>query len=126
MAAWTPEELDRISTAEELNLQSLRGDGSLRDPVTMWVVRDGDDVYVRSVKGSQGPWFRGARARGEGRIRAGGVDKDVAFVDVGEGPETTPRLDAAYQAKYGRYPADIVGSVVTPQAQAATIRLVPR
>ncbi|WP_407560519.1 DUF2255 family protein [Streptomyces sp. 184] len=126
MAAWTVEELERIGGAEELDLQSLRRDGSLRDPVTMWVVRDGDDVYVRSVKGTQGPWFRGTRARLEGRIRAGGVDKDVAFVDVGDGSETTPRLDAAYRAKYGRYPADIFGSIVTPQAQAATIRLVPR
>lgn len=126
MVSWTDDELERIESAEELNLQSLRSDGSLRDPVTMWVVRDGEDVYVRSVKGAQGPWFRGTRSRLEGRIRAGGVDKDVAFVDVGDGGETTPRLDAAYRAKYGRYPADIFGSVVTPQAQAATIRLVPR
>ncbi|GAA2688473.1 DUF2255 family protein [Streptomyces aculeolatus] len=129
MAAWTAEELERIGTAEELNLQSLRGDGSLRDPVTMWVVRDGDDVYVRSVKGSQGPWFRGTRAQLAGHVRAGGVDKDVAFVDVADGADggdLTPRVDAAYRAKYGRYPDDIFGSVVTPQAQAATIRLVPR
>ncbi|WBB63807.1 DUF2255 family protein [Streptomyces sp. WMMC500] len=126
MAAWTADELDRIGTAEELNLQSQRGDGSLRDPVTMWVVRDGDDVYVRSVKGSQGPWFRGTRARLAGRIRAGGVDKDVAFVDVGDPGETTPRVDEAYRTKYGHYPADIFGSVVTPQAKEATIRLVPR
>ncbi|WP_181787045.1 DUF2255 family protein [Streptomyces phytophilus] len=126
MADWTAEELERIGTAEELNLQSLRGDGSLRDPVTMWVVRDGDDVYVRSVKGAQGPWFRGTRARLAGHVRAGGVDKDVAFVDVAEGGDLTPRVDAAYREKYGRYPADIFGSVVTPQAQAATLRLVPR
>jgi hypothetical protein len=53
------------------------------------------------------------------------VDRDVVFVNVGEKPEAAPRLDAAYRAKYGRYPEDIVGSVVTPQAQAATIRLVP-
>lgn len=126
MAAWTADELDRIGSAEELQLQSLRGDGSLREPVTIWVVRDGDDLYVRSVKGTRGPWFRGTRTRRAGRIRAGGVDKDVAFVDAEDGAGATGRLDAAYREKYGRYPADIFGSIVTPQAQDATIRLVPR
>jgi hypothetical protein len=46
MAAWATDELDRIGNAEELILASTRRDGTLRRPVTMWVVRDGDDLYV--------------------------------------------------------------------------------
>ena len=49
MSGWTPAELDRIDQAEELDLTSQRRDGSLRDPVTIWVVRDGEDLYVRSM-----------------------------------------------------------------------------
>jgi hypothetical protein len=49
MPGWTPGELDRIGRADELELASERRNGSLRDPVTMWVVRDGDDLYVRSM-----------------------------------------------------------------------------
>jgi hypothetical protein len=37
--SWTGDELATISRAEELGLASLRGDGTLRPYVTIWVVR---------------------------------------------------------------------------------------
>ena len=55
MAAWTNDELNTIGDAEELTLASARRDGTLRNPVTMWVVRAGDDLYVRSVNGPTHP-----------------------------------------------------------------------
>jgi hypothetical protein len=51
MSGWTSDELDMIGTAEEVNLASVRRDGTLRRPVTISVVREGDDVNVRSVHG---------------------------------------------------------------------------
>ncbi len=56
-----------------------RNDGTLRRPVTIWVVRVGDALYVRSVNARTGGWFRGAQARHEGRIWAGGVEKDLTL-----------------------------------------------
>jgi hypothetical protein len=123
MGAWTGDELDRIGAAEELDLASARRDGTLRKPVTMWGVRHGDDLYVRSVNGRGSSWFRGAQTRHEAHIRAGGVDKDVTLVetdDVGE------EVDAAYRAKYGRRYPSIVPAIVAPEARAATLKLVPR
>ena len=125
MTAWTSEELNKIGTAEELEIASLRRDGTLRNPVTIWVVRLGDDLYVRSVNGRTGAWFRGAQVRHEGRIWAGGLEKDVTFVEEAD-PDLSNQIDAAYRAKYRRYTANIVGSIVTPQARSATIKLVPR
>ena len=81
MTTWTSEELNKIGTAEELLIASARRDGTLRNPVTIWVVRLGDDLYVRSVNGRTATWFRGAQTRHEGHIHAGGVDKDVTFVE---------------------------------------------
>ncbi|MEU9449045.1 DUF2255 family protein [Streptomyces sp. NPDC048277] len=66
-------DLAKVGAAEELDLESERADGTLRDPVTMWVVRAGDHLYVRSVKGTAGPWYRGTQSRHQGRIVAGGV-----------------------------------------------------
>ncbi|HLY23543.1 MAG TPA: DUF2255 family protein [bacterium] len=124
MAAWTNDELDKIGTAEELEIATLRRDGTRRNPVTIWVVRHGDDLYVRSVKGRAGAWFRGTQARREGHIEAGGIDKDVTFVDAGS--DIDDQLDAAYRTKYRRYAASIVNHIVSPQAREATIKLMPR
>ena len=124
MAGWTTDELDRIEAADELELASLRRDGTLRDPVTIWVVRLADDLYVRPVNGRAGAWFRGTQDRHEGHIQAGGVDKDVTFVDADGG--VNEGIDAAYRAKYRRYPASFVDAVLTSEARSATIKLVPR
>jgi hypothetical protein len=121
---WTSDELTRIGNAEELEIESLRSDGTLRKPTTIWVVRVGDDLYVRPVNGRSGAWYRGTQERHEGHIQAGGVDKDVTF--VGADPAINDQIDAAYRAKYRRYAASIVNSVLTPKSQAATIKLVPR
>jgi hypothetical protein len=126
MAAWTSDQLTRIGSAEELQLASERSDGSMRGPVTMWVVRDGDDLYVRCVNGRTGAWFRGTQSRHLGHIRAGGVDQDVSFVDAVDDPGLDDRLDAGYRGKYRRYGANIIGGVVNPGSRASTIKLVPR
>ncbi|MFN2197656.1 MAG: DUF2255 family protein, partial [Anaerolineales bacterium] len=87
--------------------------------------RVGDDLYVRSVYGRNSGWFRGTQVRHEGHIRAGGVERDVSFVDVSDS-ELKNQIDSAYRTKYQRYADSIVGSTLTPQARAATIKLVPR
>ncbi len=123
MSGWTDNELSRIGAAEELEIASRRRDGTLRNPVTIWVVRHGDDLYVRSVNGRTSSWFRGAQARHEAHIEAGGVGRDVLLVET---DDMNDEIDAAYRAKYHRYAESIVGSVVSPNARAATLKLVPR
>jgi hypothetical protein len=124
MGNWTTRELDRIGRAEELQLASLRKDGSPRPYVTMWVVRAGDELYVRSAYGPDNPWYRRAKASGAGRVRAGGVERDVTFAEADTAAH--PAIDAAYHAKYDRYGPAIVGSVVGDEAAPVTIRLLPR
>ena len=99
MSTWTSDEFGKIAAAEELELASARRDGTLRRPVTIWVVRHGDDLYVRSVNGRTSSWFRGAQARHEAHIEAGGVGKDVLLVET---DDMNGKIDAAYRAKYHR------------------------
>lgn len=122
---WTTDELTRIGNAEELQIASLRRDGTLRKPVTIWVVRLGDELYVRSVYGRDSAWFRGVQVRFAGHIRAGGVEKDVTYVEE-TGDELNDRIDAVYRAKYRRYAASIIDSIISPTARSATLRLAPR
>jgi len=124
MTAWTTDELTKIAAADELQITYQRRDGTLGRPRTIWVVRQGDDLYVRSVNGRASAWFRGTQLRHEGHVQAGGVSKDVAFADAGH--DIDDQLDAAYRTKYHGYAANIVNSIVTPQARAATLRLAPQ
>ena len=124
MSTWTSDELGKIADSDELQLASARPDGMLRKPVTIWVVRLGDDVYVRSVYGRTSHWFRGTEDRNQGHIRAGGVDKDVRFVEPAE--DVSDEIETAYRTKYRRYNASEVDPLFTPDARAATLELVPR
>ena len=124
MRAWTSEELDKIGGAEELQLACARPDGMMRPYVTIWVVRAGDDLFVRSAYGPYNPWFRRAKASGAGRIQAAGLERDVVFAEADPGVHDA--LDAAYHAKYDRHGPKIVGPVVGPEIEALTIRLLPR
>jgi hypothetical protein len=122
---WTSEELTTIGQAEELGVASLRGDGRLRPYVTIWVVRAGDDLYVRSARGPANGWYAHALRSGAGRIRAGGLEREVVFAEPAR-PDVHAGVDAAYHAKYDRYGPAIVGPVVGDEASRVTLRLLPR
>ena len=124
MTVWTKNELNRVGAAEELEIASLREDGTLRKSVTIWLVRLGDDLYVRPMYGRASVWFRGTQVRHAGHIQAGGIDKDVTFVDESD-PEINNQIDAAYRTKYRRYPSS-VDHINSSTARTATIKLVPR
>ena len=121
---WTRADLDRIGDAEELDIAPLRADGSLRPYVTIWAVRSGDDLYVRSAHGPENGWFRRAKAAGAGRIRVAGVEYDVTFADAADGPHAA--LDAAYRQKYAAQPPQYVSPVVGEVAAPNTLRVRPR
>jgi hypothetical protein len=124
MATWSPEELDRIGATDELDIAPVGKDGSLRPYTMIWVVRVGDDLYVRSYRGRGGGWFSRALQSHQGRIRAGGVERDVTFSE----PDGTVRaaIDQTYRTKYARYGDTYVVPMVSPDAAAATFALTPR
>jgi hypothetical protein len=121
--AWTSDELACVGDAEELTVQPLLADGRIGKPVPIWVVRAGDELYVRSWRGDDGAWYRAAKARRQGHISAGGVEHDVEFAEADDA--VNDAVDAGYRDKYARYPS-YVEPMVTAQASATTLRLVPR
>jgi len=125
MANWTSDELDRIGQADELQIVTVRRDGTPRKPVTIWVVRQGDHLYVRSGYGDRAAWYRHARQRRDGRIMAGGVEKDVRFENAAD-PTLNDQIDAAYRSKYLHHGAQWVDPMVAAEARGTTLKLVPR
>jgi len=124
--AWSADELERIGSAEELRIATKRADGTLCQEVPVWVVRAGEQVYVRTWYRRDNGWFGHAVRSRRARIRVPGLEADIAVEDVG-GHEAQLRasVDAAYRAKYGRYGETTVARMVADDAAATTLRLVP-
>jgi hypothetical protein len=124
MTEWLNDELKQIGTAEKLQIALSRRDGTLRNPVTIWVARVGDDLYVRSYRGHAGSWFRAAQSSHEVRIQAGDVQKDVTFEEE-TNPGLNDRIDAPYRSKYGHY-SQYVAPMATAEVRSTTLKLIPR
>jgi len=101
MSAWAEDELDHIGPATELQLSSRRPDGSPRPYLTIWAVRSGDAIYVRSAYGWNNGWFQRALKAGRGRIIAGGVERGVSFVQPGA--DEAESVTSAYHVKYDHW-----------------------
>ena len=125
--AWSPDELERIGRAEELHIAAKRADGTLGREVPIWVVRAGGQVYVRTWYRRDSGWFGHVVGSRRARIRVPGLEADIAIEDVGDAKsELRASVDAAYRAKYGRYGETTVERMVTDDAAATTLRLVPQ
>ena len=124
MSDWDPADLAAFGDADEIDISSERPDGSFRPFVTIWAVRVGDDLYVRSAHGPDNGWYRRAAASGLGRIRAGGLERDVAFADA-DAAVAAP-LHAEYHRKYDQYGSAVVDPVVSTLSETATLRVTPR
>ena len=123
MSAWNEIDLRRIGEAEELQIAPVRRNGELRRSTPIWVVRVGDDPFVRAAYGSGSGWYGVAQTGRQARISAGGVESDVTIEDAQE--SVFDAVDAGYREKYGSY-ASIVDSITDAEHRATTLRLVPR
>jgi hypothetical protein len=127
VSAWSPDDLDRLGGASEVEVSSARWDGTLSRARTVWIVRVGDQLYLRSVNGPDGAWYRLTRASRQGRIEARGVVRDVTWVDVdatGQ-PDVDPAVDAEYARKY-QGATSAIAHITSPLARATTMRVEPR
>jgi len=124
MSRWTASDLDTIGQADEIALSSLRADGILRPPVTIWLVAFGGSLYVRAVRGRSSPWFRGTQVGRIGHISVGAVERDVDIADADDA--IADNLDAVYRSKYRRYSQSTIDPIVSPAARSAALELTPR
>jgi hypothetical protein len=122
VTAWTSDELDRVGAADDLELSARRPDGTLKRPVTIWVVRVADELFVRSYRGPNGRWYRDVTAHPNGHIAAAGVESDVSFAEADV--RISDLIDSAYRDKYARFPSH-VGPMLTDHARATALRLPP-
>lgn len=125
-ATWLPEELERLSRVQELQIAARRADGSLRRRVTIWAVTAGRQVYVRTWYRRDSGWFAHVLDSRRARIRVPGLERDVRIEGVGAGTAPLPAsVDEAYRQKYALIGRGAVDRMVTTDAAAATLQLLP-
>jgi hypothetical protein len=123
-ATWSPDELQRIGSAQELEIAVKCADGTVRRWVLIWVVCVGDQVYVRTWYRRETGWFGHVLDSRQARIRVPGLEADVAVADIGGGPaQLRADIDAAYRTKYGSSGSSSVDAMVAGAAAAATLQL---
>ncbi|MGU3643359.1 DUF2255 family protein [Microbacterium sp. C23T] len=118
---WSSEELRVLSGAIEIEVSASRGDGGFGRWTTIWVVVAGAEVFVRTWHRRETGWYGGAVRSGAARVRVGDTTVDVTVEGIGDTDAAT--VDAAYRSKYGDLAAR---SMVTAEAAASTLRLIPR
>ncbi|GEA79683.1 DUF2255 family protein [Cellulomonas uda] len=120
MTTWTPEDLSALGGASEITIATERPDTTTRRPVPIWVVRVGDDLFIRSYNGPAGSWYRQILANPYAHITEHGAHVRVRLEHVGT---AATGVDEAYWAKYGR--GSYGAAMTTPEAAATTLRLHP-
>jgi hypothetical protein len=122
VAGWPPQQLDAFAAVEEITIQTMREDGSLRRAVPIWVVVVGNELFVRSSHGRGSGWYKGAITRHRAVIAGANQAQAVALV---EEQEKVAQIDDAYRHKYRQYERSFLPALLAEPARTAAFRLEP-
>ena len=123
MATFPDSVRERLDATREVEIETSRADGSTRR-VVIWIVVDGDDVFVRSVRGERGAWYRALLRRPAGVVHANGEAIEVT-AEAARDPDSIERCSAAFRRKYPRARASLA-AMLRPETLPTTMRLRPR
>jgi hypothetical protein len=113
----------QLETVPEVDIETRRADDAPVHRTTIWAAVEGGDVYVRSLRGAAGRWYRELMAHPEAILRFDGESIPVRGVKADD-PESVERCTAGYRAKYGGSSA--LGSMLRDEIADTTVRLEPR
>ena len=123
-ASFDPDTLQALDRADEVDIETSRGEGAPVHRVTIWIVVDGDNAYVRSVRGPAGRWYRELSANPKGAIHVGGQRIPIEAEPVTD-PESISRVTDALKRKYEqRWPGPLAG-MLREEVLPTTMHLKP-
>lgn len=120
MAQFDSDTLRQLREAREV---AIRTDKHPDSAVTIWVVVADGEVFVRSVSGTKGRWYRDLAAGGPATLELAGRRLAVQAAPVAD-PAALDRASREYLRKYR--PSPYAEAMVKPEILATTLRLEPR
>lgn len=115
--------LEVLDREREVEVETTGPDGRPERTV-IWVVVEGDDVFVRSWRGERGRWYRSALERpAEVALVASGTRLAVGAVPAHDA-QSIVRCSAALGRKYATDPS--TPDMLRQEVLATTLRLEPR
>jgi hypothetical protein len=114
-------DLARLRAAEEVDIETQAPDGKVHT-TTIWIVVDGNDTFVRSVRGPAGRWFREATANPAVAVHVDGRRLAATAIPATD-PDSMERVTNAVIEKYTGIPG--FDEMQNPDIFASTFRLEP-
>jgi hypothetical protein len=112
-----------IDSAHEVDIETRQGEGAPIHRTTIWAVVDGGEVYVRSLRGANGRWYRELMSEPAAVLHVQDESFPVQAVPATD-PASVERTSDALRRKYGDSGA--LDSMLEHDILETTLRLEPR
>src|SRR5215831_7421863 len=120
MATFDANTLAALRDVQEVR---IRTDKHPESAVVIWVVVEGDDVFVRSFRGAKGRWYRDLAKGGPATLEVGRRKIAVQATPAND-PVSIERASRGFLSKYRS--SSYAQAMVQPALLPTTLRLEPR
>jgi hypothetical protein len=122
--SFDPETLQLLDETREVLIETRRDEDAPVHRRTIWVVTVDGAVFVRSVRGEKGRWYREVSANPNAALHAGERRIPVRAFPVTDEP-TVGAVSEAYRSKYGRTSPGSTRAMLQPEPLPTTLKLEP-
>ncbi|HEY7623874.1 MAG TPA: DUF2255 family protein [Candidatus Limnocylindria bacterium] len=109
-----------LDRSKEVDIETRSPKGTLHS-VPIWVVVDGDDVFIRTYRGKTSRWYRELLASGGALVADGKRIPVRALIATDAG--SVKRTSDGYRRKYRK--GSSLDSMLVPEVLDTTVRLAP-
>ena len=119
---FAPADLAALEAAEEIEIETRASADAQARRTIIWIMTDGADAFVRSVRGPAGRWYREAVADPRVVVHAGGRTLPAQVIPAAD-EESIARTNAGLRRKY--LGIDGFDEMLVPDTFPTTLRVEP-
>ena len=116
--------LQLLDQTKEVQIETRRDEDAPIHRTIIWVVTVDGEVFVRSVRGEKGRWYREVSRNPDAALHAQDRRIPVRAVPV-RGETTVGAVSDAYRDKYGRTSPGSTRAMLRPETLPTTLKLEP-